>query len=176
MGCEPCARGTYRTSAAAGPRCTSCPSGHLSRAGATSAAQCHLPRTVASKYTETHLYEPALGLIAFNERYDPAWTDPMPFFRSNERRCAIHADESTVSCPDRDYPGMLPKVVTLGWGVTFYSDEAPPFPGVFVMPHLLADQHIARLQMRRTTAGGARPGYAPTPDFSKTITELGISN
>ena len=177
-GCWACPRGTYK----GGPgqtACLSCAAGYVTRVGATDIAQCHREKTAQSKYTETPLYDPVLGLLAFNEYTDPKWTDPPVFFRSNERRCAIMDDDVSVSCPDQDHLNVLPRALPANDGSKFYYSGDALFPGTLLVahPHAPGATNTAarRIVLDRRSDAAGRPGYAPSADFSKTVMSIGLS-
>lgn len=178
-GCEPCPRGTYKSDTGSVSTCLSCPAGYVTRIGATGISQCHLQKMAQSKYTETPLYESVLGLLTFNEKTDPKWTDPPVASRSNERRCSIMGDDVSVSCPDTDYLNVLPSELPANNGrKTYYSGDTL-FPDTFLVarPHVTdsvqAGQQRISFDRRKEDAG--RPGYPNSDDFSKSIMSIGIA-
>ncbi len=108
--CAVCPRGSYKDALGDGP-CTPCPRGLVSRAGATSLAQCAAPLNLFTEYDEKHVYDPVLGLLSFARPVEPAWTDPPAYYTSNDRRCALLDDDRSVSCPEQDYVNVFPAAV-----------------------------------------------------------------
>ena len=110
--CDLCPRNTYK--AITGDSvCTPCPTGLVSRQGATSAAHCTTSAHLRSAYEEKHAYESMLGLLSFATPVDPSWVDPAPFYTSNDRRCTLLTDDRSVSCPDHEYPDAYPIAIEM---------------------------------------------------------------
>ena len=108
--CVLCPRNFYKE-APGNDACTPCPAGLVSRAGATSAAQCTVPHELSTEYDEKYAYDSVLGLLSFARPVDPTWLDPAPYHTSNDRRCSLLDDDRSVSCPTRDYAEVFPKPV-----------------------------------------------------------------
>ena len=120
--CDLCPRNTYKATKGDGV-CTPCPTGLVSRQGATSATQCTTSAHLRSAYEEKHAYESMLGLLSFAAPVDPSWINPAPFYTSNDRRCTLLADDRSVSCPDRDYTNAYPIAIQMAGSNNQYFEN-----------------------------------------------------
>jgi len=112
-GCVPCAPGLFKTLHGNGA-CSTCAAGLTSRAGSPAASNCQ-PPPASSGGTEVHMFDPALGVLAY--------VSPLSATSIHNRRCAVVDGGLSLSCPGELY-SLLYKTPLLGQ-VCFASHDAP---------------------------------------------------